>query len=463
MVEDLPGEVWKNIHETHDRYAISNRGRFRHYKNGLCNLKRTKSGILYLHVKIDSKDYSFYQYRTMYKYFISDKISNNYQVLLKDNCELKPENLYLVSYKKSNRVYFGKKVYVYDTDLSLISIFNSCAEAAEQLSVGNRSSIARACNNKVSHVSNYIFSYTELSIDDLVCKLNSIILSYFNQCHKYSKDVEIIFNYSDIGVITSIKVSRTFSYKKRDDETQTIIFYPKKWLKHNNIIKKYCTIKAEGKLKPSEHIPSIYSEQHTLNAYVYDGLNARFLFYDTIYNTSKKLKCSSENVRYHIKETETSYVIVNKMCYVIYKTRDDNYVKEFVRNNIPPCNFFKDKDIRRRYYGILSRLHCKTQSRYQYYGGKGITMFDDWEKDGREFEYFCIKHGFKKDLEIDRINPDFGYEPWNIQFISGTDNKKKIFTDNNRTKLQIRIDKVKYFRRKHNFLKNYKKGDFVNE
>ena len=90
-------------------------------------------------------------------------------------------------------------------------------------------------------------------------------------------------------------------------------------------------------------------------------------------------------------------------------------------------------------------------------------MFDDWEKDGREFEYFCIKYGFKKDLEIDRINPDFGYEPWNIQFISGTDNKKKMFTDNNRTKLQIRIDKVKYFRRKHNFLKNYKKGDFVNE
>ena len=33
MINDLAGEVWKPLAETNNRYFISNRGRFKHYKN----------------------------------------------------------------------------------------------------------------------------------------------------------------------------------------------------------------------------------------------------------------------------------------------------------------------------------------------------------------------------------------------------------------------------------------------
>lgn len=462
MVNTLLDETWKPIHETNDRYFISNKGRFKHYKNGLCNLKKTKTGLLYLHIKINKKDISLYQYRTMYKYFVSDKNIDDYIVLLKENCELKPENLYLVSKKQSNRTFFGKNVYVYDTDLSLVAICNSCSEAAEMFNTYDRSSVSRVCNNLASHANNYIFSYVELSTEELVIRLNNIIMSYFNQCHK-SEDSDVCFDYSDIGIITKIYLSREISYKSKDSETQRIIFNPKDWLKHNSKSKKYQSIKAKGKLKSISKPPSMLSEQRNLKAYVYDGCNARFLFSDIIYNVSNRLECSCENIRFHIKNKKLSYSIVNKHCYIILASRDDASVREFVRTNVPPGNVFKDENIRKRYYGMLNRCYCKTQNHYEYYGGKGITVFDDWRVDGREFEYFCINNGFNKNLEIDRINPDYGYEPWNVQFISQRDNKIKMSKDRNRTELQVKIDKIKYLRRKSNFLKNYRRGEFVDE
>lgn len=507
MTNVLLDEIWKPIHETKDRYFISNRGRFKHYKNGICNLKETKTGLLFLHLKISDKDITLYQYRTMYKYFVSDKHLDDYIVLLKENCELKPENLYLVSKKKSNRVFFGKNVYVYDTDLSLVDVCSSCAEAAEKFEIYNRSAVSRVCNNVISHANNYIFSYVELSKEDLVIKLNNIIMSYFNQGHN-SESSEVRFEYSDIGVITKIHLSRKITYKTMGTKISKITFNTKDWLKHTSkserrqaIIdrkklkritkpipilsekhqivsigkklkpvltstskpKKRRNIVAKGRLKSIVKPASNLSEQKRLLAYIYDGSNARFLFSDTIYNSSQRLKCSCENVRFHVKSSKLSYSLVKKKCYVILSHRDDELVKSFVRNNVPPGNIYKDEVIHRRYLAILNRCYCKTGVSYKNYGSKGITMFEDWRNDAREFEHFCVNNGFKKELEIDRINPDYGYEPWNIQFISHKENIMKMFKDRRRTKLQIKIDKIKYFRRKSNFFKNYKRGGFVDE
>ena len=461
MINDLAGEVWKPLAETNNRYFISNRGRFKHYKNGLCNLKETKTGLLYLKVCINKKYISFSQYRTMYKYFVSDDLSDEYVVLLKEHSELKPENLYLVNRKQTNKIFFGKRVYVYDTDMTLLSICNSCSEAAETYNIHNRSSVARVCNNMVSHANNYIFSYTELSSEELVEKINNLIMSYFNQCHT-SNDSETSFEYLDNGIINKIYLTRKITYKSKEDETQTICFNSADWLQHVST-GKYSCARAIGELKPIYRPPSDQSELKTLIVYVYDGRNAKFLFRDTIYNVSIKFNCSCETIRSSVKNIDLSYTFINKQPYVISSCKNDSLIREFVRNNVPSQYYFKDRAIQKRYYAILSRCYCKTSSPYNYYGGKGITMFDDWKLDGREFEYFLSTNGFNKTLEIDRINPDFGYEPWNIQFISSKDNKVKMMSDKKRSPQQIEEDRIKYFQRKADFFKNYKKGKFIEE
>lgn len=58
---------------------------------------------------------------------------------------------------------------------------------------------------------------------------------------------------------------------------------------------------------------------------------------------------------------------------------------------------------------------------YHNYGGRGITLCDEWQ----EFEPFCewsIKHGWKKGLEIDRIDNDKGYYPENCRWVTRQEN-----------------------------------------
>ena len=53
---------------------------------------------------------------------------------------------------------------------------------------------------------------------------------------------------------------------------------------------------------------------------------------------------------------------------------------------------------------------------YHNYGGRGITICDEWARDFQTFFDWSIRHGYREGLSIDRINNDQGYEPGNCQW-----------------------------------------------
>ena len=61
---------------------------------------------------------------------------------------------------------------------------------------------------------------------------------------------------------------------------------------------------------------------------------------------------------------------------------------------------------------------------YQNYGGRGITVFEEWRKNKRAFlEYVVTLEGWDNpSLELDRIDVDKGYEPGNIRFVTRSQN-----------------------------------------
>lgn len=65
---------------------------------------------------------------------------------------------------------------------------------------------------------------------------------------------------------------------------------------------------------------------------------------------------------------------------------------------------------------MKDRCFNKENSEYHNYGGRGITVCEEWKNDFKEFYDWSIKNGYKQGLSIDRINGDKNYCPENCRW-----------------------------------------------
>jgi len=72
------------------------------------------------------------------------------------------------------------------------------------------------------------------------------------------------------------------------------------------------------------------------------------------------------------------------------------------------------------------RCYAPEEKHYDIYGGKGITICDDWLK-YENFREWSINNGYEESLSIDRIKNDKNYEPRNCRWVS------QLVQQNNRT------------------------------
>lgn len=75
----------------------------------------------------------------------------------------------------------------------------------------------------------------------------------------------------------------------------------------------------------------------------------------------------------------------------------------------------------RIYYGIKERCYNVNDKRYKDYGGRGITMCDEWRNSFVNFYKWSIDNSYKDNLTIDRINNNGNYEPNNCKWSTKTE------------------------------------------
>jgi len=79
----------------------------------------------------------------------------------------------------------------------------------------------------------------------------------------------------------------------------------------------------------------------------------------------------------------------------------------------------------RKWSGMITRTTNKNELCYHRYGGRGISVCDEWRNDFKKFYDWSISNGWEHGLTIDRINNDGNYEPSNCQWITMLENTIK--------------------------------------
>lgn len=79
---------------------------------------------------------------------------------------------------------------------------------------------------------------------------------------------------------------------------------------------------------------------------------------------------------------------------------------------------YANKRLRKIWGSMKERCYRPMHMHYKNYGGRGITVCDEWKDDYIAFARWAYKNGYRDDLTIDRENNDGNYEPSNCRWIT---------------------------------------------
>lgn len=123
-----------------------------------------------------------------------------------------------------------------------------------------------------------------------------------------------------------------------------------------------------------------------------------------------------------------NYKIVRNDCLTSGNTRSCGCMNT-VDKQKPDSN--RKHKLYRVYWSMKQRCFDEKSNHYDRYGGRGITMCEEWKNSYDEFYTWSIKNGYSEGLTIDRINNDGNYEPDNCRWITQAEQLNNISRNRN--------------------------------
>lgn len=83
----------------------------------------------------------------------------------------------------------------------------------------------------------------------------------------------------------------------------------------------------------------------------------------------------------------------------------------------PKAQYSRNK-INAVWHHLKHRCYNSSDKSYPNYGGRGIDVCPEWQRDFESFYRWAIESGWRLGLQIDRIDNDKGYSPTNCRFVT---------------------------------------------
>lgn len=99
----------------------------------------------------------------------------------------------------------------------------------------------------------------------------------------------------------------------------------------------------------------------------------------------------------------------------------------------------RNTNLYRTWLNLKNRCSNSNHPRYKDYGGRGISVCDEWRYNFQAFYDWAMSHGYRENLTLDRINNDGNYEPSNCRWTT-------VMEQNNNTR---RCHYIEYRGEKH--------------
>lgn len=156
----------------------------------------------------------------------------------------------------------------------------------------------------------------------------------------------------------------------------------------------------------------------------------------------RKPKIPYDEMPYHTFTYLTPVKIVepiNNRTTWLCKCKCGNYIKvtqkDLTTGNTKSCGCYSKENPNKKTHGlsktraykvwiaIKKRCYNQKSSVYKYYGGKGITVCDEWLNDFQSFYEWLLSQGYDETFPrgvqtIDRIDNTLGYSPANCRLIT---------------------------------------------
>lgn len=79
---------------------------------------------------------------------------------------------------------------------------------------------------------------------------------------------------------------------------------------------------------------------------------------------------------------------------------------------------------------MKNRCYRKIYHAFHHYGGRGITICDEWLHDFQAFYDWAMANGYRDDLSIDRIDANGNYDPSNCRWVTMAEQNKNKRAEN---------------------------------